>query len=771
MAGAIPSGANPGAWVAATPGTSPSSGYDPTALVGSIVAPVTGAGSTAGQVVSGGLSSLGNWTQSFITAAYQDLIANDPVLTDLSDLVFEGLEASLGLPLAIVTGLAKAFGITPTTGSGGTTTVTSVLTDIEDFFSTVVSDGVSFAGSLLQELTGAAGGTVADLAAWFIQMFTAPIDPARLTVVPVSSIAATSTNVLANGSFSDSTSLVAGGAWSWDGTVDHTGIAGSGSAKVACDAMLQAMNSNLITVSPGQQFTISGWVKWSNVEVATSSNAFQIGVQPVDSGAVESLTVLAGIESPAASGAWTELTASYTVPAGVTQIAVQVAVMPNVRAGSVWFDDLSVVQTGILSGSLVTGPFTTIFDDLGSLVDSVVSELTGLAGSGFTQSQATAALSQQAATTAANSASIAALQTAQVAADNSGVGVTVNFSKDANATSIPAVFTQIDGGASTIGISGGSAVWQPSGTTSSTSMEMYNVEPTATDYQLISAVFDSAMNPGPFNYLYGRANSASDPTAYVYAELQSNAVVIGYVNGSTNTPFITETVAFQANAIYSLVCGISGSVNTYQILLNGAPIAEYVDAAGVAQIGSGFRWTGWGMFGDYNEGFFGFGAGWVLPASVLQWGMADSAPGPTVGSYLRVFRENTTPVQMLSGTNQLFDNFFDSVDRNTSDITWNAATSTATVSTAGTYVMVVRLLADGDVGLTWQMARYQNSILEEYGFPVDSPAGGLRDTFVFYANAGDTITPGIDLISGSVAYLMGNSDSVSCYMTLAKVNP
>ena len=164
---------------------------------------------------------------------------------------------------------------------------------------------------------------------------------------------------------------------------------------------------------------------------------------------------------------------------------------------------------------------------------------------------------------------------------------------------------------------------------------------------------------------------------------------------------------------------------------------------------------------------------------------ATPSGGGGSASYLKVYRSSATTVSLTSGANTLPGSFFDNTDaNNTSDITWNASTSTATVSVTGVYLMNVRLqgagtsgtnASDGYNSVTWMPVLYQNGSLVQHGFEQNSGGTGsvvevISGSFTFYATAGDTVTPGYDLVGGT-ASLEGKGDSSSCYVTLARLSP
>jgi hypothetical protein len=315
-------------------------------------------------------STTSNTVSSFITSLLSglglstSLTSADPFITFLTDL-------STGNIQGAIDALVNAF-------TGGTTTGNSLSTltsTIQGFLNDLV-DG--FTGT-----TGTTGSTTSTVLTGAESLFTNVLDsltnlinPSQIPLLPIAHIADTNAasqpvNLLVNGSFDTPISIQTGQTWVFDSAIDHTGTTGSGSAQVTGNGTLQTINSNLIDVTPGQEFTISGFIQWAEAVAVGTGPVFQLNIQPVNNGSVLGTTLVDQIASPASSSAFTELTGTYTVPSGVNQIAVQCAVTTAFTGGTANFDDLSAVKTGILSGGLVKGISSTVESDLQSVVDLI----------------------------------------------------------------------------------------------------------------------------------------------------------------------------------------------------------------------------------------------------------------------------------------------------------------------------------------------------------------------------------------------------------------
>lgn len=136
------------------------------------------------------------------------------------------------------------------------------------------------------------------------------------------------------GDFPDKFSVSGGSDWTWDGTVDHTEKPGSGSAKAVLSGGPAELLGVLTPVQPGQIVDLECYVKWSGL----SNGVIKVFLTP-DKGDVFTLSV----PSPGASGDWTKLSGSYTIPEGVSTVQVSLYCSGT---GSVWFDDCTATVTG-----------------------------------------------------------------------------------------------------------------------------------------------------------------------------------------------------------------------------------------------------------------------------------------------------------------------------------------------------------------------------------------------------------------------------------------
>lgn len=223
----------------------------------------------------------------------------------------------------------------------------------------------------LQELIGnilkAVNGNVADLKAWIFdnadlewlpdfedfnpfgdffkglqEALGGLISPGRIPFLPIGHIGQAQPNLLVNGDFAGEVSLDGEGLWTWDGTTGHTGL---GSARTTGDGTRKVLTSNSVDCSVGQDFSVSGRVRWDG---ATGTGAtMRLALVPYVGATPQSEVAIAAITSPVADsgGAFSALSGSYSAGAGVTSVRVRITVEAALTAGTVWWDDMKLAKT------------------------------------------------------------------------------------------------------------------------------------------------------------------------------------------------------------------------------------------------------------------------------------------------------------------------------------------------------------------------------------------------------------------------------------------
>lgn len=387
-----------------------------------------------------------------------------------------------------------------------------------------------------------------------------------------------------------------------------------------------------------------------------------------------------------------------------------------------------------------------------ALTGAVVPEagpFVALAGFGEAALGAVAAIPPITTQIAASSAAIQALQNQDAADSNNGINVFVDFSTYADATTLSGFSEAYNPpGDGTLGTASGYAVLQPT-VSNFTGVALYSGTPTNTDYQIISAIYLNT--PGGNNILIGRSNAGM--TSYVYAVIFGDgSIALHNVVAGVDTEVVSQAppfgFGFYAGAPYSLSCGVEGSARTYVVSVNGGTVMSWVDSSDVTNIGSLYRYCGFGL-----EQVAG-----APPSQVAAFGFVDDAPAPLIGSVFRAY-STSSPVTVTSSDEYfLFPNsYFNTVGYASPDYTYAAATGNKlTVGVSGVYMVKVGVqwVAPGGNGtpltVTFWPVLYHNGSVAEVAQGVELGTSEYATTvtllpqgvFIIALTAGDYIQPG-----------------------------
>jgi hypothetical protein len=124
----------------------------------------------------------------------------------------------------------------------------------------------------------------------------------------------------------------------------NIGVSNIGSVRVDTDDHGEAFLSNRFTVVPGEHLKIQAGVRWDNV-VAGPTDFFSIVGRFYLDGALISSSDLDIHYNPSGNHAWLRLeNASYAVPAGVNEMAIQLTVSNGVSNGTSWWSGIRVID-------------------------------------------------------------------------------------------------------------------------------------------------------------------------------------------------------------------------------------------------------------------------------------------------------------------------------------------------------------------------------------------------------------------------------------------
>lgn len=460
---------------------------------------------------------------------------------------------------------------------------------------------------------------------------------------------------------------------------------------------------------------------------------------------------------------------------------------------------LSSIQTtvdglaqAVLGGSGTGNAASTVKTNFLSVLDGLFNNITKQSGSGRTNAQVAQAVSDQTDQIAASAAAIQALASADQASSNSGVSALEDF-EYTNATTLDTSLWNLEWLQGTsagvyLAVADGHnagmiAPASPLG--SNVTMQEFaqfkgtNFE-TLTDYQDVSVVVAQKMT-APFGGftppaidVYGAMNTAR--TQWVRARFRADGIIeIAYRNGGAVSAVQASTSGNGNPAVGAALrirCGTSGGLRIYQAVLNGSIKAAWTDGGSVTARGSSNRQGGWGQqWSDDNP-----------PGKVTQWTMADNAPVAVTGTTFRAYRAATGGASKTTG-DQYLASVFDTVDYVTSDLSWNASTSTLTVTKAGTYSLACRIEMSAalstsehwytffDIGGTVKARGPEKAgiTLAAFGapaFPTDVAVGG--DSPTLYVPAGGTIRVGMGNTGGTLS-LIGDAGGVKTWFSAVRI--
>lgn len=217
---------------------------------------------------------------------------------------------------------------------------------------------------------------------------------------------------------------------------------------------------------------------------------------------------------------------------------------------------------------------------------------------------------------------------------------------------------------------------------------------TETGFQRSAVVVHTPMvkNSGAETHVY--VWMSDDMTKWVRANYGANGQVkFEYRNGGAITQLGSTATGVPippVGAILPVLAGTDGGERVLEAYVGLQRVHTVTDIGGVIDITQ--RGGGWGQ--KYGTG---------SPGKVTQYTLGDNVPVAVTGSTIRVFRAATGGVTKGGGSGPVPANTFDTVDYISSDIVWNAATSTAKFATAGTYLFSGRFEMSNPIGFSEEL--------------------------------------------------------------------
>lgn len=422
-------------------------------------------------------------------------------------------------------------------------------------------------------------------------------------IAPASAVSLKETNLLVSNNFSSPSSIVTQHNWSWNSDGNIT----PGCAMVRCDGNQDDLVSNEIPVITGESIEVSCQVRWEDLEY-TGSNVIALGVEKYrkgrdkNTGGVTYLD-LGGfnvdyVESPGSDSEWEEfpLAGVYVVEPGVDQIRFRFHVASTVTSGVVKWDEANFLKLDLIDDAAVPGVTSTI--------DSIVTNLYGSAGEGFTRNDAAVALANTASTLTSVNGRLAAIEsegyTGAVAGDDflwSGeITANANWGGGYSASGYYGSYQA----------NGADAVWYgegfifPPGNQQCTFIWEGTDAVSQSDYQLVQLLLSSApmTDNGYAAYvsIYGRI--ASGWASYIVASFSSYGTYsVGYYNNGSTVTMASGNCGVPGNgSLISLYCGnrATSAPRHFTLKMGSSMICDFDESGTGSALGASNRGWGWG---------------------------------------------------------------------------------------------------------------------------------------------------------------------------------
>ncbi len=301
------------------------------------------------------------------------------------------------------------------------------------------------------------------------------------------------------------------------------------------------------------------------------------------------------------------------------------------------------------------------------------------------------------------------------------------------------------------------------------------LEETATNYQKVRLVIGTrtaGVTGSPSLKLICRMNAGG--TQYVFVKLTSGSTKtaqFGYRNGGAEILVGSPIACKEAvGQLYILEAGTPDDERIFRLIRNGSPILEWDDSSTLlSAIGASNRHWGWGAGGSVVAG------DQFAPARVASVNISDNSPSAVSGVGLQVSRASVTAVTGVSGSDQIAPaSFFDTTEV-VSGITWDAATSTATVIESGWYTCSLSLTNSRSLaacicrGLLWV-----DGAVKRRGAADSESANTIGERTYFHSGslflpAGAQVQPGYYQNTSFDPFLLGDSNGTKSWFSMARV--
>ncbi|QBJ04833.1 minor tail protein [Mycobacterium phage Elephantoon] len=371
------------------------------------------------------------------------------------------------------------------------------------------------------------------------------------------------------------------------------------------------------------------------------------------------------------------------------------------------------------------------------------------------------------------------LQSEQEIAANGGKRFNIDFSDYPNGEFPSGLFnlTYSGPGTSRLIIKDGHAQWSTVNNGYRRATMLYP-EPTLTPQQIVRGTLASPPGQGTNVRIWSIARANAAGTDYVFARGYCNGFLsyrgdIGCVKNGVEYIWASN-IALTWSLDLRVVCGVGEDPRRHQVYSGNKVIWDGLEPGDKQSvIDDNHCW--WGAISETD--------GQNTPGTVAGASVSDNAPPAVTGSTMRVYRSSTSAsADKSSGEAVLPANALDAIDYRSQDITWNAATQTATVTKAGTYMMGLRVQTTSALGFSEEryplifinnvprikMAPTRGISVNGFGVPStpqDYAFGG--DGVSYYLPAGATVRPGLK--SDGTLGIVGDANASSSWFAMARV--
>ncbi|MBV9869137.1 MAG: hypothetical protein JO214_00700 [Frankiaceae bacterium] len=451
-------------------------------------------------------------------------------------------------------------------------------------------------------------------------------------------------------------------------------------------------------------------------------------------------------------------TLAGTPGGGLTQIAQRLLGLDTTgKLDASWLKNLGGIPT--IPNLLTKAP------DLAAHVDDVAN---ALSGNTVTGTEVVGNLLPDAKTVMANlyeqvtglTRRVQGLETEAQAAAIGGKRFNIDFSDYPNGpipTSLFPLQNYSGPGGSTVAVKDGNAIWNLVNNGNRSWLGRY-VDPTATDFQVVRGTMASAPEQGSNVRIWATARMNATGTDYVWARGYCTGWLsykgdIGCTINGVETVWRSGVSLTWSLDMY-LVAGVGNNARRYQVISGTTPVVDIINGQGGfvdnSLLDSNHRY--WGSRADTN--------GQQTPGAIAGASVRDNAQPAVVGTTFRASRRVTSDVTIASGGAHVPNNFYETVDYISDDLSYNPADSCAvTVTDGGTYRCTHRayhgLYGSGSGGMAMVT---RNGVIQSRGPWADtqfsagfavivSKQDATYGSFDVLCQAGDVLRPAFDFTS------------------------